>query len=91
MHVALMLIATGIVGIDICVGIDMENLDELEKISAKLSATLTEYIKEVHKAGLKLGWEACDNRFAACSTGEFEAPTLEEILEQVDNELKRYI
>lgn len=31
MHVALMLIATGIVGIDICVGIDM-NIEEARKI-----------------------------------------------------------
>lgn len=71
----------------------MENKEIVKELEKRLGAILLKdtYTLEIYKLGLQDGWEACDNRFAACSTGEFEAPTLEEILEQVDNELKRHI
>lgn len=70
----------------------MQNKEIVKQLASRIGTILlNEYVLEIYKQGLRDGWQACENDFAARSTGEFEAFTLNEILEDAESELKRYI
>lgn len=70
----------------------LNNKEIVKELASRIGTILlNEYALEIYKLGLKDGWQACENDFQARSTGEFEAFTLSEILEDAESELKRHI